>query len=164
DPFGRFGVDRFLLLAWHEWASSKDDRCGGPSIQHPPGVEVRLEVGRTPRYRMVRMAGDGRRRPLVRWAGRGANPTEHLPRPRLPWCPVRSSTWMAVAIVALMLGVVLVVPMVISGRSPHGLIRREHIEVGLSQLKGLDPQVDEVQRTLDVFMGYATFREVLGGH
>ncbi len=83
---------------------------------------------------------------------------------RLPSLPADPATWLPGAILVLLLGVVLVVPMVISARSPHVLIRPEHIEVGLSELKGLDPQVDEVQRTLDVFMGYATFREVLGGN
>src|SRR5256885_5706748 len=51
-----------------------------------------------------------------------------------------------------------------SGRSPHILIRPEHIEVGLSDVVGLAPQVDEVIRSLNVFLGYATFREVLGGN
>jgi ATP-dependent Zn protease len=49
-------------------------------------------------------------------------------------------------------------------RSPHIKIRPEDIEVGLSELKGLDAQAGEVQRTLDVFMGYATFRNELGGN
>jgi cell division protease FtsH len=49
-------------------------------------------------------------------------------------------------------------------RSPHVMIRPEDIEVGLHELRGLDPQVQEVQRTLDVFLGYATFRDELGGN
>jgi ATP-dependent Zn protease len=51
----------------------------------------------------------------------------------------------------------------ISGRSPHVLVHPEQVEVGLSDIKGLDHQVDEVIRSLDVFMGYATFRDELGG-
>jgi cell division protease FtsH len=51
-----------------------------------------------------------------------------------------------------------------SGRSPHVVIMPEHIEVGLDEVQGLDPQVDEVIRTLNVFLGYATFRQVLGGN
>src|SRR6185436_18773984 len=35
--------------------------------------------------------------------------------------------------------------------------------IGLTEIKGLDTQVDEVIRTLDVFLGYATFRDELGG-
>ncbi len=51
-----------------------------------------------------------------------------------------------------------------SGRSPHIVVRPEQIELGLSDVKGLDTQVDEVARTLDVFLGYATFRKELGGN
>jgi hypothetical protein len=39
----------------------------------------------------------------------------------------------------------------------------EQVEVGLTDLKGLDTQVDEVLRTLDVFLGYGIFRDELGG-
>jgi cell division protease FtsH len=59
---------------------------------------------------------------------------------------------------------VIVVPTLSMAKSPHIMIRPEDIEVGLSQLRGLDPQVQEVQRTLDVFLGYATFRGELGGN
>jgi cell division protease FtsH len=51
-----------------------------------------------------------------------------------------------------------------SGRSPHIVVRPEQIELGLGDVKGLDTQVDEVVRTLDVFLGYATFRRELGGN
>ena len=51
-----------------------------------------------------------------------------------------------------------------SGRSPHQVVRPEEIEIGLDQVPGLDDQVDEVGRTLDVFLGYATFRDQLGGN
>jgi cell division protease FtsH len=51
----------------------------------------------------------------------------------------------------------------ISGRSPHLTVHPEQVEVGLTETRGLDTQVDEVVRTLDVFLGYATFREELGG-
>jgi cell division protease FtsH len=50
-----------------------------------------------------------------------------------------------------------------NGRSPHITVYPEQVEVGLSDMKGLDTQVDEVLRSLDVFLGYATFKEELGG-
>jgi cell division protease FtsH len=50
-----------------------------------------------------------------------------------------------------------------NGRSPHVVVYPDQVEVGLTELKGLDTQVDEVVRTLDVFLGYATFRKELGG-
>ena len=51
----------------------------------------------------------------------------------------------------------------INGRSPHIVVHPEQVEVGLTDIKGLDTQVDEVVRSLDVFLGYATFRDELGG-
>ena len=62
-----------------------------------------------------------------------------------------------------LLGVMLVMPLM-SGRSPHLLIRPEHIESGLDDVKGIDGQVDEVVRSLNVFLGYSTFRDKLGGN
>lgn len=70
-----------------------------------------------------------------------------------------------VPFVFLMLLIVLMMAMpLFSGRSPHAVVRPEEIEVGLDQVRGLDNQVDEVTRTLDVFLGYATFRDQLGGN
>jgi cell division protease FtsH len=53
--------------------------------------------------------------------------------------------------------------MLLNGRSPHITVYPEQVEVGLTDIKGLDNQVDEVVRSLDVFLGYATFKEELGG-
>jgi cell division protease FtsH len=82
---------------------------------------------------------------------------------RLPSRPQDWGMWLPAVLLIALLGLVLLLPLA-SGRSPHILIRPEHIEVGLSEVKGLDPQVDEVVRSLNVFLGYATFREVLGGN
>jgi cell division protease FtsH len=53
--------------------------------------------------------------------------------------------------------------MLLNGKSPHVTVYPEQVEVGLTDIKGLDNQVDEVIRSLDVFLGYATFRDELGG-
>jgi ATP-dependent Zn protease len=64
----------------------------------------------------------------------------------------------------LILAVVLMVSLpLLSGRSPHITVHPEQVEVGLTEIRGLDTQVQEVVRTLDVFLGYATFRDELGG-
>jgi cell division protease FtsH len=80
-----------------------------------------------------------------------------------PSLPENFGIWLPLIILFLLFAVVLILPLS-SGRSPHILIQPEHIDVGLEDVKGLDPQVDEVIRTLNVFLGYATFREVLGGN
>ena len=58
---------------------------------------------------------------------------------------------------------VMVLGPLMSGRSPHLVVYPEQVEVGLTDMKGLDSQVDEVVRSLDVFLGHATFRAELGG-
>jgi cell division protease FtsH len=80
----------------------------------------------------------------------------------LPSLPSDWVIWLPALLFVGILVVLILLPMG-SGRSPHVLIRPEHIEVGLDEIKGLDGLVDEVVRTLNVFLGYATFRERMGG-
>jgi len=80
-----------------------------------------------------------------------------------PHLPPGWGIWLPAVLLILLLGLFMLMPLA-SGRSPHILIRPDHIEVGLSDVVGLAPQVDEVIRSLNVFLGYATFREVLGGN
>ncbi len=80
--------------------------------------------------------------------------------------PTLTPTWVLFLPVFLIFGAIfmmMAMPL-FSGRSPHVVVRPEEIEVGLTQIRGLDGQVDEVVRTLDVFLGYATFRDELGGN
>jgi ATP-dependent Zn protease len=71
--------------------------------------------------------------------------------------------WLPFILLMLLFPLMLLLPM-LSGRSPHLIVRPEEIEVGLDEVRGLANQVDEVTRTLDVFLGYATFRRELGGN
>ncbi|MGZ6300282.1 MAG: AAA family ATPase [Candidatus Limnocylindria bacterium] len=67
-------------------------------------------------------------------------------------------------VIGIFLAIVLMAMLpLINGRSPHITVYPEQVETGLTDIKGLDGQVDEVVRTLDVFLGYATFRDELGG-
>ena len=81
-----------------------------------------------------------------------------------PHMPTDLVTYAPAIILVVLLGAVLLVPLLSSSRSPHMKIRPEHLEVGLSDVRGLGGQVDEVVRSLNVFLGYATFRKVLGGN
>ena len=78
----------------------------------------------------------------------------------LPSLPADWGIWAPMVILVLLFAAMMLMPL-LSGRSPHVMIRPEHIEVGLQEIQGLAPQVDEVIRSLNVFLGYATFREVL---
>lgn len=57
---------------------------------------------------------------------------------------------------------VLAVPMVGSGRSPHILYRPEDIQTGLDDVVGADTVVEEVRRTLDVFAYHKAFARTGG--
>jgi cell division protease FtsH len=70
--------------------------------------------------------------------------------------------WVPALILTALLAVVFIAPMA-SQRSPHVLYRPEQIEQSFDDVKGLGPVVDEVVRSLNVFLGYARFRTELGG-
>ncbi len=82
---------------------------------------------------------------------------------RLPALPSDWVLWLPITLLILAIILMMFMPL-LSGRSPHLIIRPDEMDIGLTEVRGLDTQVDEVVRTLDVFMGYATFREELGGN
>jgi len=67
-------------------------------------------------------------------------------------------------VIFIVVAAVMVVPFLMSGRSPHIMYRPEQIDITLDDVKGLEAVREEVIRTLNVFLGYATFRRVLGGN
>jgi len=72
--------------------------------------------------------------------------------------------WLPAVLIVILIAVVMVLPMLGQGRSPHLTYRPEQIEVGLDDVKGLGPLRDEVTKTLNLFLGYATFKDRLGGN
>jgi cell division protease FtsH len=70
--------------------------------------------------------------------------------------------WVPALMLTALLAVVFLAPMA-SQRSPHVLYRPEQIDQSFDDVKGLGVVVDEVVRSLNVFLGYARFREELGG-
>ncbi len=64
----------------------------------------------------------------------------------------------------LVLSLVMVVPLLGAGRSPHVLFRPEEIGVGLADVKGAGVVVEEVVKTLNLFLAYKTFKERMGGN
>src|SRR5215216_3261428 len=72
--------------------------------------------------------------------------------------------WLPAVLIVVLIGVVMLLPMAGQGRSPHLTWRPEQIEVGLDDVKGLGPLRDELTKTLNLFLGYATFKDRLGGN
>jgi ATP-dependent Zn protease len=65
--------------------------------------------------------------------------------------------------VLILVACVMVVPLLVAGRSPHVRFRPEDIDVGLADVKGAPVVVEEAVRTLNLFLAHATFRAEMGG-
>ncbi|WP_157041932.1 AAA family ATPase [Nitriliruptor alkaliphilus] len=80
----------------------------------------------------------------------------------LPGMPDDPILYLVPLVLVLAIGSMAAIPFV-AGRSPHVLYRPEQIDVKLSDVKGIEPIVEEVVRTLNTFLGYARFKDQLGG-
>jgi ATP-dependent Zn protease len=67
-------------------------------------------------------------------------------------------------LLVLVLGLVMGVPLLGAGRSPHVLYRSSEIDVSLDDVKGMPVVVDEVVKTLNLFLAYKTFQDRMGGN
>ncbi len=57
----------------------------------------------------------------------------------------------------------MVLPLMAQGRSPHLVVQPNQIDVGLEDVVGIGPVKDEVVRSLNLFLGYRTFQDQMGG-
>lgn len=97
---------------------------------------------------------------LMWWRILDARPFNVFALPDLPDDPflLLLPLLLIVALVAVIAG-----PLA-SGRSPHVVYRPEQIDVSFADVKGIDGIVDEVVKTLNTFLGYALYRDRLGGN
>jgi ATP-dependent Zn protease len=82
---------------------------------------------------------------------------------QLPAMPDDPIIYLLPLLLILVLVVIVAMPLS-SGRSPHIEFRPEQIEVSFDDVKGLDAIRDEVTKTLNTFLGYALYRDRLGGN
>jgi cell division protease FtsH len=80
----------------------------------------------------------------------------------LPGMPDDPILYLVPLVLVLAIGSMAAIPL-LAGRSPHLMYRPEQIDVRLSDVKGIEPIIEEVVRTLNTFLGYAKFRDQLGG-
>jgi cell division protease FtsH len=66
-------------------------------------------------------------------------------------------------VLIVILSLVIVVPLLGAGRSPHVLFRPSEIDVSLDDVKGAGVVVEEVVRSLNLFLAHRTFKEQMGG-
>jgi ATP-dependent Zn protease len=81
----------------------------------------------------------------------------------IPHLPAGAGTYVPSVILIGVLIMVLAVPLLGAGRSPHVLYRPEEIDTRLADVVGAGAVVDEVVKTLNLFLAYRTFRERMGG-
>ena len=81
-----------------------------------------------------------------------------------PEFPAGLVSYFPAFMLVLLLGVAILVPMLGAGRSPHVVYRSSEIDIGLSDVKGAGVVVDEVVKTLNLFLAFRTFRERMGGN
>jgi len=63
----------------------------------------------------------------------------------------------------LLLTAVMVVPLLAAGKSPHILYRPDELTMTFDDVRGAEGLVEEVTKTLNLFLAYRTFNEQMGG-
>ena len=84
----------------------------------------------------------------------------------LRW-PSLTGTWALMLpqlILVAVLAVALLLPLLLAGRSPHVRFRPSEIDVSFADVKGMGIVVEEVVRTLNLFLAFRTFRDGMGGN
>jgi ATP-dependent Zn protease len=132
---------------------------GGTTVlQATADVAMTRERARRARVRKLIMVGC---LATLWWCGRelAGNPVKFgLPHPSAGLLPFAPALVLMVLITFALLG-----PMLLMGRSPHVLYRPSEIEVSLDDVKGAGVVVDEVIKTLNLFLSHKTFKERMGG-
>jgi ATP-dependent Zn protease len=67
-------------------------------------------------------------------------------------------------ILVVVLGIALLVPLAFAGKSPHVRYAPSEITVSFDDVVGLGVVREEVVKTLNLFLGYKTFRDIMGGN
>src|SRR5688572_12057879 len=70
---------------------------------------------------------------------------------------------MPLLLLVVILGAAVLLPLLGAGRSPHVLYRSSEIETSLADVKGMPVVVEEVVKSLNLFLAHKTFKESMGG-
>jgi cell division protease FtsH len=80
-----------------------------------------------------------------------------------PGIPASLLPYLPGLILIVLLGAVMAGPLLMAGRSPHVLYRPEELGTTLADVVGADAVVEEVVKTLNLFLAHRTFAERMGG-
>ncbi len=84
-------------------------------------------------------------------------------RPPLPALPAVDPLVLVPVLFFSALLVLLVGSQVVTGRSPHLTYRPEQMDVSLDDVIGIDPVLEDVRRSIDLFQTHRRFAEQMGG-
>ena len=82
-------------------------------------------------------------------------PAPHLPASLQPMLP-------AIVLITVLI-LVMVIPLLGAGRSPHILYRPDELTMSFDDVRGSEGLVEEVTKTLNLFLAHRTFAEQMGG-
>ena len=85
------------------------------------------------------------------------------PYPGAPHVSQRFAQMLPLLLLVVILGGAVILPLLTAGRSPHVLYRHNEIDVSLDDVKGAAVVVEEVVKTLNLFLAHKTFQEQMGG-
>jgi cell division protease FtsH len=88
----------------------------------------------------------------------------HSPMPGFPHLSPTEAQLIPAFLLVVVLGIALLVPLMMAGRSPHVRYAPSEINVSLDDVVGLGVVRDEVVKTLNLFLAYRTFRDRMGGN
>jgi ATP-dependent Zn protease len=88
------------------------------------------------------------------------DPGASIPIPHFPasWQPMLP----AICLIGVLV-LVMVVPLLGAGRSPHILYRPDELDMTFDDVRGSETLVEEVTKTLNIFLAHRTFAEQMGG-
>jgi cell division protease FtsH len=81
--------------------------------------------------------------------------------------PKLTGTWammMPQLVLVGILAIALLLPLLMAGRSPHVRFRPSEIDISFSDVKGMGAVLEEVVRSLNLFLAFQTFRDGMGGN
>ena len=84
----------------------------------------------------------------------------HWPHPGIP---ASALPYLPGFLLIILLSAVMAGPLLMAGRSPHVLYRPEELGITLADVVGAEPVVEEVVKTLNLFLAHRTFEEGMGG-
>jgi cell division protease FtsH len=81
----------------------------------------------------------------------------------MPHMPPGMASYAPAIVLIVVLCAAMVVPLLGAGRSPHVTYKADEIDTSLADVRGADVVVEEVVKTLNLFLAHKTFKDRMGG-